>query len=135
MWDSFPGLFLRELWPVNKNNLAPLRLLAFFAAVLLVAERVPPQARFLTARAARPLLLCGRHSLEIFCLGILLSALGHFLLTEYEFGVAMQFVVNIVGVIVMFAVAKIIDWYRTMESMPLAQSSATASGAGGGRSR
>ena len=135
VWDSFPGLFLRELWPVNKNNLAPLRLIAFFAAVLLVAERVPPQARFLTARAARPLLLCGRHSLEIFCLGILLSALGHFLLTEYESGVAMQFVVNIVGVIVMFAVAKIIDWYRTMESMPLAQSSATASGAGGGRSR
>ena len=135
VWDSFPGLFLRELWPVNKNNLAPLRLIAFFAAVLLVAERVPPQARFLTARAARPLLLCGRHSLEIFCLGILLSALGHFLLTEYESGVAMQFVVNIVGVIVMFAVAKIIDWYRTMESMPLAQSSATASRAGGGGSR
>src|SRR6195256_2199533 len=26
VWETFPGLFLRELWPVNKNNLAPLRL-------------------------------------------------------------------------------------------------------------
>src|SRR5260370_19640457 len=25
LWEEFPGLFIKELWPVNKNNLSPLR--------------------------------------------------------------------------------------------------------------
>src|SRR5207249_3034272 len=94
VWDPFPGLFLKELWPVNKNNLAPLRLVPFFALVLLVATHVPRNARFLAGRAARPLVLCGQQSLEIFCLGILLSALGHFVLSEYDSQVGMQLAVN-----------------------------------------
>ena len=132
-WEAFPGLLLRELWPVNKNNLAPVRLISFFAAVLIVAELIPPSAGFLGSRLARPLLLCGRNSLEIFCLGILLSALGHFLLTEYDSGLAMQLLVNIAGIIVMVSVAKFIDWYKRMDSMPLTAPSAVGRTAEAGR--
>jgi hypothetical protein len=67
-----------------------------------------------------PLLLCGRHSLEIFCLGILLSALGHFILSEYDSGLAMQLLVNAGGVAVMIFTARVIDWYRVMERAPAA---------------
>jgi hypothetical protein len=133
VWEEFPGLFLRELWPVNKNNLSPLRLVPFFALVVLVAAHVPANARFLRTAAARPLVLCGRQSLEIFCLGILLSALGHFILTEYDSGVAMQLTVNAAGILLMISTAKMIDWYRMMDRMPLVQRAVSRpQGEGGG---
>ncbi len=119
IWDSFPGLFLKALWPVNKNNLSPLRLLPFFALVLLVATHVPRDARFLARKAARPLVLCGQQSLEIFCLSILLSALGHFILAEYDSAIAMQLAVNAAGIATMVLTAKMIDWYKAMDRMPL----------------
>jgi hypothetical protein len=121
VWEAFPGLFLKELWPVNKNNLSPLRLVPFFALVLLVATLVPRQARFLDTRAARPLVLCGQQSLEIFCLSILLSALGHFILSEYDSALVMQLVVNTAGILAMVLTAWMIDWYKTMDRMPNVQ--------------
>jgi len=121
VWEPFPGLFLKQLWPVNKSNLSPLRLIPFYALVVLVAMRVPREARFLRAAASRPLVLCGQQSLEIFCLGIILSALGHFVLTEYGSGVALQLAVNIAGIAVMFLTARMIDWYRAMDRRPMFQ--------------
>ncbi len=124
VWDAFPGLFLRELWPVNKNNLSPLRLVTFLALVLLVATLVPRQARFLDSAAARPLVLCGQQSLEIFCLSILLSALGHFILSEYNSAIVAQLAVNTAGIAVMCLTAAMIDWYKAMDRMPMLQPAA-----------
>jgi hypothetical protein len=121
IWDPFPGVFLGGLWPVDKSNLSPIRLVPFFAAAGLVSALVPADARVLRAPLARPFVLCGRHSLEIFCLGILLSVLGHFLLSEYDTGVVWQLAVNIVGIAAMCLTAKLIDWYRHMARMPLPQ--------------
>jgi len=132
LWEPFPALLLRELWPVDKNNLAPLRLLPFFALVLLVAVHVPSNARFLGSAAAQPLVLCGRNSLEIFCLGILLTALAHFVLAEYDSAVTMQLAVNAVGIAVMFLTAKMIDWYRVVDRRPIIEPAvASRSGDGG----
>ena len=117
--ETFPALFLRQLWPINKGNLAPLRLISFFALFVLVARWVAPQAGFLRSAAARPVVLCGSHSLEIFCLSILLSALAHFLMSEVAAGVGMQLAVNIVGIAAMCLTAAMLDWYRTMQRMPL----------------
>jgi len=124
VWDAFPGLFLRELWPVNKNNLSPLRLVTFLALVLLVATLVPRQARFLDSAAARPLVLCGQQSLEIFCLSILLSALGHFILSEYNSAIVAQLAVNTAGIVAMCLTAAMIDWYKAMDRMPMLQPAA-----------
>jgi hypothetical protein len=114
IWDPFPGLLLKELWPVNKNNLSPIRIVPFFAAVAVVAAVVPADAAALRSRLAKPLLLCGQQSLEIFCLGILLSALGHFVLSEYNSAIGTQLVVNLVGILVMCLTARMLDWYKTM---------------------
>jgi len=121
VWEAFPGLFLKELWPVNKNNLSPLRLVTFFALVLLVATLVPRQARFLDSAAARPLVLCGQQSLEIFCLSILLSALGHFILSAYNSAIVVQLAVNAAGIVAMCLTAAMIDWYKAMDRMPMPQ--------------
>jgi hypothetical protein len=132
VWDAFPGLFLKQLWPINKNNLSPLRLVPFYALVVLVALRVPRDARFLASAAARPFVLSGQQSLEIFCLGIILSALAHFVLTEYGAGVAMQLAVNMAGIAIMFLTAWMIAWYKAVDRMPVLGSSPAAGRPGDG---
>ena len=118
VWDLFPGLFLKELWPVNKNNLSPIRLVTFFATVVVVSTLISRNMKFLCAPLVRPVIRCGRQSLEVFCLGILLSALGHFLLSEYNSAIATQISVNISGVLVLCLTAKMIDWYKSMGRAP-----------------
>jgi hypothetical protein len=118
IWDPFPGLFLKELWPVNKNNLSPIRLVPFFATVFVVGALVPPNAKFLRSPLAKPLIRCGQQSLEVFCFGILLSALGHFLLSEYNSAILTQLAVNVAGVLALCLTAKMIDWYKSVGRKP-----------------
>ncbi len=113
-WDAFPDLLLKELWPVDKTNLSPIRLIPFLALVGLVAASIRPTAAFLSSAAAKPFVLCGRYSLEIFCLGILLSALAHFVLSEYSSAILLQIAVNFAGISIMFLVARMLEWYRTV---------------------
>jgi hypothetical protein len=130
VWDAVPALFLRQLWPLNKGNLSPIRLISFFAVVMLVAHWVPPRAGFMRVRLARPLVLCGRHSLEIFCLSILLSALGHFLMSEINAGFTMQIGVNVVGIAILCLTAGMLDWYRAVQRGPIT-APAMSEGSGG----
>jgi hypothetical protein len=130
IWDAFPGLLLKELWPVNKNNLSPIRIIPFFAAVAIVATAVPANTAFLRSLAAKPLVLCGQQSLEIFCLGILLSALGHFVLSEYDAAISIQLLVNLAGILVMCLTAGMLDWYKTMGRTQAPRFAAAQSGRG-----
>jgi hypothetical protein len=130
IWDPFPGLLLKELWPVNKNNLSPIRVIPFFAAVAVIATVVPANTAFLRSLAAKPLVLCGQQSLEIFCLGILLSALGHFVLSEYDSAISTQLLVNLAGILVMCLTARMLDWYKTMGRTQAPRFAAAQSGHG-----
>jgi hypothetical protein len=112
--DAVPGLFLKELWPVNKNNLSPIRLVPFFATVFVVGSLVTPNMKFLSSAIAKPVILCGQQSLEVFCFGILLSALGHFLLSEYNSAIVTQLAVNLAGILALCLTAKMIDWYKSV---------------------
>ena len=112
VWESFPALFVSALWPIDKSNLSPVRLIPFLGLALSVGLLVPREARFFRYRPSRQLILLGRHSLEVFCLGILLSALGHFILAEYDSGIAVQLAVNAAGVLAMWLIATIAEWYK-----------------------
>jgi len=85
---------------------------------VLVAVIVPPHARFLASRVARPLVTAGQQSLEIFCLGILLSALGHILITEWGYSLALRLAVNALGIVIMLIAARALDWYKALDRMP-----------------
>ena len=93
-----------------------------------MATLVPRQARFLRSAAARPLVLCGQQSLEIFCLSIHLSALGHFILSEYNSAIVVQLAVNAAGIVAMLLTAAMIDWYKAMDRMPIPQPAVPRSG-------
>jgi hypothetical protein len=114
-WEACPALLLKALWPASKNNLSPVRLIPFLAFVVLVARHVPSHARFLATAWARPLVRCGQQSLEIFCLGILLSALGHFALSEYGYAIPLQLAVNAAGILIMLLTAQLMNWYKVMD--------------------
>jgi hypothetical protein len=128
LWDPVPALLLKQLWPAAKDDLSPIRLIPFFALVVLVAVLVRPHARFLTSRAARPLVTAGQQSLEIFCLGILLSALGHMLITELAHGLGLQLAVNALGIAIMLVAARALDWYKALDRMPTQRAQAAPVG-------
>jgi hypothetical protein len=119
LWEPVPPLLLKALWPAPKESLSPVRLIPFFSLVVLVAVLVPPHARFLASRAARPLVTAGQQSLEIFCLGILLSALGHVLINEWGYGLGLRLAVNALGIAIMLVAAKVLDWYKALDRMPV----------------
>ena len=116
-YDPIPVLVSgKPLWPLlSKRDLGLLRLANVLAVALVVARLIHPQARFLTRPAAWPFLICGRNSLYIFCLGILLSVLGHLVLNEFFGGIAMQFAVSLAGVAIMIAVAALLEWFVTAQ--------------------
>jgi len=58
------------------------------------------------------LILCGQHSLEIFCLGVFLAFAGHFVLAEVSGGAGMHFVISISGIVIMSAAAWVFSWYK-----------------------
>jgi hypothetical protein len=98
--------------------------------VFVIGSLVPMEAGFLRSAVAKPLILCGQQSLEIFCLGILLSALGHFILSEYNSTIVIQLAVNVVGVAALCLTAKMIDWYKSVGRTPLSAAAARSGGNG-----
>jgi hypothetical protein len=122
-YDPIPVLASAEfLWPLlSKGDLGLLRFANVLALALLVARLIHPQARFLASQAARPFVICGRNSLHIFCLGILLSVLGQLVLNEFFGGIPMQLAVSAAGIAIMIGIAALMEWF------------AAAQGASGGR--
>ena len=132
LYDPIPALFPKALWPLlSKKNLGPLRFANALALALLVAHLIPPQGRSMTAAAARPFVLCGRHSLHIFCLGILLSVVGHLVINEFFGRAPMQLAVSAAGGAIMTSVAALMDWFAAAQAPPGLRAQRAAATGGG----
>jgi hypothetical protein len=128
VWDPFPAILEKPLLRLtgDKTNLAPLRLVNLLALALATVYFVRPESAFLRWRIARPIVLCGQQSLYVFCLGIVLAVLGHFVLSEFYASLPMQLAVNLVGFALMFGTASLITWYKTAANAAPAGSSIPA---------
>ena len=104
------------IFPLDKTHLSPLRLLHFLLLTAVVVRFVPADAAFLRHRWARPLILCGEHSLEIFCLGVFLSFTAHILMIEVSTRVGFQVLVSLGGILAMVALAAVMTWYKRLQS-------------------
>lgn len=112
--DILPAGLVQGIWLfLDKTNLGPLRLLNFLALVVVVVNLVPRESPLLRSVAAGPVILCGQHSLYIFCLGILLSYLGHLALVEVSHTVLAEFLVSVAGCGIMIAVAAFLHWTKS----------------------
>jgi hypothetical protein len=110
------------LYPIDKTNLDVLRFAHFLALVAITVRFVPKTWPGLQWPIFRPLVICGQHSLEIFCLGVFLAFAGHFAMVELSGSIAMQFGISVTGILIMVAIGALISWYKAMEGRRPARS-------------
>jgi hypothetical protein len=110
-----PQWLADAMYPIDKTNLDVLRFMHFLALAALTVRYIPRDWPGLKNYLFRPAILCGQHSLEIFCLGVFLAFAAHFVLVEVSDGVLMQVAVSAFGVAAMIATAALITWYKRVE--------------------
>ncbi len=108
---TFPRVLARVALQVDKEGMHPMRLMSILAWTWIVIRLVPFHAAWLRSRYAAPFVLCGQHSLAVFCTSIFLSFLGR-LAMEEEGSWVVQAAVNLIGPAAMAAVAMLSGWYR-----------------------
>jgi hypothetical protein len=112
MYGLLPKRLEQWMYPIDKTDLDVLRFAHFLALAALTVRFLPRDWPGLKSRWLKPLILCGQHSLEIFCLGVFLAFAGHFILAEIGGGAAMHALISLSGILIMCAVAWVISWYK-----------------------
>ena len=110
-----PVWFEDLIYPIDKTNLDVLRFAHFLALAAVTVRFVPQTWPGLSSWALYPAILCGQHSLEIFCLGIFLAFAGHFAMVEVSTAIWMQILISALGITIMTGTAALIMWYKTLE--------------------
>jgi hypothetical protein len=115
-WGHFvPKWLSHVIYPIDKSNLHVLRLVHFLALAAITIRFVPRDWRPLQRPVLRPLILCGQHSLAIFCFGTFLAFAGHVILVELSNRIAVQFLISAAGIALMVAAAWFMTWYKAAE--------------------
>jgi hypothetical protein len=104
-----PQALLQLLYPLDKSNLDPLRLLHFLAIAVLATWFVPRDWRGLMTPVMRGAIRCGQNSLPIYCLGVLLAFASHMALLDISDGLAMQIALSLGGIGAMIATAALLS--------------------------
>jgi hypothetical protein len=107
-----PGWLEQWMYPIDKTDLDVLRFVHFLALAAITVRFLPRDWPGLKSRWLKPMILCGQHSLEIFCLGVFLAFAGHFILAELAGGAALHALVSVCGIVIMCCVAWLISWYK-----------------------
>ncbi|TWC00346.1 hypothetical protein FBZ93_105143 [Bradyrhizobium macuxiense] len=97
------------LFPLDKSNLSPLRLLHFLALAIVALQLVPQGWRGLSAPLLRSARSCGENSLPIFCLGVLLALVSQFDLFDVSNRPSIQIALSVAGVMVMIVFAMLLN--------------------------
>ena len=100
------------MYPIDKTDLDVLRFAHFLAMAAITVRFLPKSWPGLKSPWLRPLIPCGQHSLEIFCLGVFLAFAGHFVLAEISGGAALHTLVSVSGILIMSTMAWVISWYK-----------------------
>jgi hypothetical protein len=113
----FPEQVFNAFNPNDKTNLAPYRVIHFVIIAFFVTRFVPRDWKGLEWAGFRPAILCGQHSLEVFCVGIFLAFVAHFVLLMNG-SVILQFVVSFGGIGLLCALAYYKEWSKQLDKKP-----------------
>ena len=108
---GLPDLSPMDIGQPDKTLLSPLRLLSILALITLVFSS-PGLEKLCSLRIMRPMVACGRHSLEVFATGCLLAYASRSLFDVFGTSWLLQAGVNVVGIGVTFAVAQGLERHR-----------------------
>ncbi|KAA1057459.1 OpgC family protein [Azospirillum argentinense] len=129
-WQVAPMAALMPVWlaeilyPISKTDLDLLRLAHFCALAYVVLQIARFDSAWLRWPALAPVILCGRQSLQVFCLGIFLSFAGQTVLNHWSASLFAQFSVTLAGIAVMVAAARVLTWYQSVGRPPRPSASA-----------
>jgi hypothetical protein len=111
----FPTDLFEAFNPNDKTNLAPYRVAHLAVLVLLAVRLIPIDWPGLDWPIFRPLIKCGQQSLEVFCVGVFLSLIAHFVLEISSGGIFAQLLVGIAGLAIMTGVAYYRSWSKQVD--------------------
>ncbi|ACF03741.1 OpgC domain-containing protein [Rhodopseudomonas palustris] len=131
LFHTLPKWLEQWMYPIDKPNLDVLRFAHFLALAALTVRFIPRDWPALNSPWLRPLILCGQHSLEIFCIGIFLAFAGYFILAEVSGGAVLHFFVSVTGICIMSAAAWLFSWYKNVASKAGSRTPPDADLAGG----
>jgi hypothetical protein len=100
--------------PLSKTNLGVMRLAHFLAIAILVDRLIPSNWAPLTSWILRPVINCGQHSLEVFCLGVILAFAGYVAVVGAPNSATSQIVVPVLGIGAMTGLGTLVSWYGTV---------------------
>jgi hypothetical protein len=105
-----PDWILRPFEPNDKSNLAPYRVVHLIALAVVVTRFLSADSPILHWRALAPMIKCGQNSLEVFCIGIVLSFCAHAAIETSRNSLAVQIFAGAAGVVLMTASAYWWTW-------------------------
>ena len=103
------------MYPIDKTNLDVLRFVHFLSLAVITVRFVPRDWPVLKSPWLRPAIICGQHSLEVFCLGVFLAFAAHFFMVQISESITAQILASAIGIVLMVAVAWLLTWYKNME--------------------
>jgi hypothetical protein len=115
MSQYVPHWLEEVIYPIDKVNLDVLRFAHFLALAVVTLKFIPRDWPPLRSWWCWPPIVCGQHSLEIFCLGVFLSFAAHFAMVEVSAELWMQCLVSALGIVIMIAAAGLLMWYKRVE--------------------
>ena len=115
MNNWLPRWLEQWMYPISKTDLDVLSFTHFLALAAVTVRFLRKDWPGLKSPWLRPLILCGQHSLEIFCIGVFLAFAGHFVLAEVSGGAVFHMLhalVSAAGILIMSGAAWLISWYK-----------------------
>ena len=113
--ELFPAWVSHTLSQNDRANLPPYRVLHFTAAVFVANWFVSKNWPGLRSLAFDPLIKCGEQSLPVFCAGVFLAFIGHFMLMISSGSVLTQIMVSATGIAIMTLVAYYVSWSKQQD--------------------
>jgi hypothetical protein len=110
-----PEALFKLIYPIDKSDLAPLRVLHFLALAIVVSRLTPPDWHGFMKPWMMAMIRCGENSLAMYCLGVLLSFFGHVILVKISSAIALQVAVSMAGIAVMIATATLMTWTSKLD--------------------
>jgi len=116
----FPDWLYSAFNPNDKTYLAPYRFIHFVVIVIMVIRFIPKDWPPLEWKVFDPPIVCGQQSLAVFCVGVFLSFVAHFLLSLSSGSIFVQILVSLAGIAIMTTVAYYISWSKRQDKAPKA---------------
>lgn len=113
--NLLPHWILQPFDPNDKTNLAPYRVVHLIAVAIVVTRFLAADSPILQWRLSAPAIKCGQNSLEVFCIGVVLSFCAHAAIETGLNSLWVQIFVGTLGILFLTASAHYLTWYKRQD--------------------